>query len=278
MKNLILVTKVGNYFELSDDNYGNEFSLYNNNVDECYIHKIADDINFIIVNGGVLINLKGPNKANKLIEIINSINGDIENLIAYHDELWSEDIKEVLNEQLKILKIKKYSTASDESNSPVYQNYLIELRALIKGNGNNTERRDELINGLYNFFLGDPLLEAKLNLLLKCLDEDYIKILDEDKTFITSLIKNSEKTKIESAFDNYKDNFDYKTFILNLFEDKDEKSTIDSVLNKYQENSYNKTFILNLFEDEGKKSKIKSALDNYQYNKLTELRNILLPD
>lgn len=178
MKNLIIVTQVGNSFQQLSG-YVNEFSLYTNEDEKCYIQINVADINFVIINGKKLIGLEGVRKAIKIIEIINDINNGINNetIIAYHDNVWEDDIKDAFK-NLNILKIKKYSTAGSEETSPVYRDYLIVLRQLIK-NGNSTERRDELINGLYNFFLGDPSLEAKLELLHSLLvppakfEEDY---------------------------------------------------------------------------------------------------------
>lgn len=213
MKNLILVTRV------TSDINSIEFPLYTDNKENCAIVIETPEIYFMIVDGK-LLDGNVEEKPCKLQKIIESecINKEFETIIAYHDDdTWSQLIRNKMTD-IKISQIEKYSTRGDESTSPVYKNYLIDLRALIKDNSNNITRRNELIIGLYNFFLGDPELEAKLNLLHQCLTPAGAK----EARSITNydLIKNLvDNVKIKFNEGEEKDIIDYLSTQTDCFDE-----------------------------------------------------------
>ncbi|MBK6771207.1 MAG: hypothetical protein IPG78_03490 [Ignavibacteria bacterium] len=57
---------------------------------------------------------------------------------------------------------------------------MIKLGGILKDNNIQLEERNKLIEKLYNFFLGNPKLEAKLNLLHQCLTHEGVKVVKKE--------------------------------------------------------------------------------------------------
>ncbi|HBX51712.1 MAG: hypothetical protein A2309_01410 [Bacteroidetes bacterium RIFOXYB2_FULL_35_7] len=97
-------------------------------------------------------------------ELTNNLNTRLElispNYIAYH-QYSGADLKSAFEKKFNNVKIVEFSSASDKYRTPFYDNILKPLAEGIK----KSEVNNDLLKNLWIFFTGDPILEAKLELL-----------------------------------------------------------------------------------------------------------------
>lgn len=165
MNALILITRT----------YTNEFLNYHGTAK--YVTNSSKELDSLLIDGSqfYIENPETEIKEYLFVTLKNSIsdklNKQYENtVIAIHHNLNFNDIKKVLENLFNESKwgkltVKEYSGKGNEAEEPVYKNILFPLQSALNQNEPNETTINNLLDRLYLFFSGDPVLEAKLELL-----------------------------------------------------------------------------------------------------------------
>ncbi len=187
MKQIIIISAI----------HRKEYNIYSTNEFEIIGPFKTKGHKLLLLNGQKTSASTNQEIVENIITKINDIESGTydETIIAFH---FTSDISELLREKLvedkygKVI-IKKYGSGGNHDNEPLYKDYLLKLGEEFKNNGNNIDRIDELIIGLYNYFNGDSIFEAKLNLLHQCLTPQGAK-----EATNTEWLQGEAKTKFEA--------------------------------------------------------------------------------